>query len=123
MRQCIWPRHSKAQFGLLSSGFDHMVTSTIIVIIMITDFEKLSRHVNDHHRFTGRGHLEAEQLRTLLCACMEESSLKLTEDDVEDLTMALLESAGKDETGVLTFDELHNLLGSHPGLMENLTFR
>ena len=72
---------------------------------------------------TGRGYLEAEQLRTLLCSCMEESCLKLTEEDIEDLTMALLRSAGKDETEAMTFDELLQLLERHPGLMDNLTFR
>ena len=54
---------------------------------------------------------------------MEESCLKLAEEDIEDMTMTLLESAGKDETEAMTFDELLQLLDSDPDIMDNLTFR
>ena len=47
----------------------------------------------------------------------------MTEEDVEDLIIALLESAGKDENEAMTFDELLQLLEKHPGLMDNLTLR
>lgn len=54
---------------------------------------------------------------------MEESSLSLTEDNLEDLTDALFDAADEDESGTITFDELRGELEKHPGVIENLTIR
>ena len=54
---------------------------------------------------------------------MEESSLQLSEDNLDALTMALFESADDDNSGEITFDELREELEKHPGIIENLTIR
>lgn len=54
---------------------------------------------------------------------MEESSLSLTDDNLEDLTNVLFDAADVDESGTITFDELRAELEKHPGVIENLTIR
>jgi Ca2+-binding EF-hand superfamily protein len=54
---------------------------------------------------------------------MEESSLSLTDENLEDLTDALFDAADDDESGTITFEELRNELEKHPGVIDNLTIR
>ena len=54
---------------------------------------------------------------------MEESSLSLTDDNIDDLTDALFDAADEDESGEITFEELKKELEKHPGVIENLTIR
>ena len=54
---------------------------------------------------------------------MAESSLKLSEDQLDQLVHALLRSADKDDDGVITFDELAEQLQKYPALIENLAIR
>ena len=71
----------------------------------------------------GSGTVERDELKEVLKACMEESSLSLTEDNLDDLTDVLFDSADADESGSVTFDELRTELEKHPGVIENLTIR
>ena len=54
---------------------------------------------------------------------MEESSLSLSEEDLDDLTQVLFEAADEDDSGSITFEELKAELEKHPGVIENLTIR
>lgn len=54
---------------------------------------------------------------------MEESSLQLSEDDLDSLTALLFESADEDGSGEISFDELKAELEKHPGVIENLSIR
>ena len=54
---------------------------------------------------------------------MDESSLSLSDDALNELTMTLFESADEDKSGEITFDELVSELERHPGVLENLTIR
>jgi Ca2+-binding EF-hand superfamily protein len=54
---------------------------------------------------------------------MEESSLKLSEDDLDSLTALLFESADEDSSGEISFEELKAELEKHPGVIDNLTIR
>ena len=54
---------------------------------------------------------------------MEESSLSLTEDNIDDLTDILFDAADADESESITFEELQAELEKHPGVIENLSFR
>lgn len=54
---------------------------------------------------------------------MDESSLSLSDDALEELTMTLFEAADEDCSGEITFEELLNELERHPGVIENLTIR
>lgn len=54
---------------------------------------------------------------------MEESSLSLSEEDLDDLTDALFDAADEDNSGSITFEELKAELEKHPGVIENLTIR
>ncbi|KAL3884563.1 hypothetical protein ACJMK2_024696 [Sinanodonta woodiana] len=69
----------------------------------------------------GSGTIDVNELRTVLKSCMEESSLSLTEENLDKLTEALFESADEDGSGTITFEELKAELEKHPGLLENLT--
>jgi Ca2+-binding EF-hand superfamily protein len=51
------------------------------------------------------------------------SSLELSEETLDELTNTLFESADVDQSGSITFEELHDELLKHPGVIENLTIR
>ena len=49
--------------------------------------------------------------------------LELSEETLDELTQTLFESADVDQSGSITFEELHDELLKHPGVIENLTIR
>lgn len=59
----------------------------------------------------------------MLQSCLRESAISLPEEKLDQLTLALFESADKDCSGTITFDELRDELQRFPGVMENLTIR
>ncbi|KAL8595540.1 hypothetical protein ACOMHN_000748 [Nucella lapillus] len=67
------------------------------------------------------GTISREELRTVLESCMEESSLHLSEENLEALTDVLFDDADTDRSGTITFEELQTQLDKHPGVMNNLT--
>ncbi len=73
--------------------------------------------------FPGNGSISPDELKTVLDACVAESSLKLSEDQLDQLVHALLRSADKDQDGVITFEELAEQLQKYPALVENLAIR
>lgn len=56
-------------------------------------------------------------------ACMEENGMRFSEEQVEDLTIALFEDADSESTGAITYDALKYQLEKHDGLLENLSIR
>uniref|UniRef100_A0A667ZD49 NADPH oxidase 5 n=1 Tax=Myripristis murdjan TaxID=586833 RepID=A0A667ZD49_9TELE len=69
----------------------------------------------------GSGSIDPDELRTVLKSCLRESAISLPEEKLDDLTMALFESADKDNSGSITFEELKAELETFPEVMENLT--
>uniref|UniRef100_A0A8D0H113 NADPH oxidase 5 n=1 Tax=Sphenodon punctatus TaxID=8508 RepID=A0A8D0H113_SPHPU len=67
------------------------------------------------------GSIELEELRTVLKSCLGESAISLPEEKLDDLTLALFESADADHSGSITFEELKEELERFPEVMENLT--
>ncbi|XP_064645176.1 NADPH oxidase 5-like [Lineus longissimus] len=67
------------------------------------------------------GSIDVDELRAVLKACIEESQLRLTEDDLDALTLALFEYADTDQSGLITFEELEKALDTHKDVKENLT--
>lgn len=59
----------------------------------------------------------------MLKSCLRESAISLPEEKLDDLTLALFESADKDNSGAITFEELKAELETFPEVMENLTIR
>ncbi|XP_054476510.1 NADPH oxidase 5 [Anoplopoma fimbria] len=69
----------------------------------------------------GSGSIDPDELRTVLKSCLRESAISLPEEKLDDLTLALFESADKDNSGSITFEELKAELENFPEVMENLT--
>uniref|UniRef100_A0A7M4FQR9 NADPH oxidase 5 n=1 Tax=Crocodylus porosus TaxID=8502 RepID=A0A7M4FQR9_CROPO len=69
----------------------------------------------------GSGSIDPDELRTVLKSCLRESAISLPEEKLDDLTLALFESADKDHSGSITFEELKEELERFPEVMENLT--
>uniref|UniRef100_A0A671PUY5 NADPH oxidase, EF-hand calcium binding domain 5 n=1 Tax=Sinocyclocheilus anshuiensis TaxID=1608454 RepID=A0A671PUY5_9TELE len=67
------------------------------------------------------GSIDPDELRTVLKSCLRESAISLPEEKLDDLTLALFESADKDNSGTITFEELKAELENFPEVMENLT--
>ena len=72
---------------------------------------------------TASGCIDREELKEVLKACMEESSLSLTDENLEDLTDVLFDAADADMSGTIKFEELREELEKHPGVIQNLTIR
>lgn len=49
--------------------------------------------------------------------------MKFSEEQVEDLTMAMFEDADTNSRGAITYEALKHQLEKHGGLLENLTIR
>ncbi|XP_072326583.1 NADPH oxidase 5 [Scyliorhinus torazame] len=69
----------------------------------------------------GSGSIDPDELRIVLKSCLRESAISLPEEKLDDLTMALFESADKDNSGAITFEELKEELENFPEVMDNLT--
>ncbi|XP_069451595.1 NADPH oxidase 5 isoform X5 [Ovis canadensis] len=69
----------------------------------------------------GSGSIDPDELRTVLQSCLYESAISLPEEKLDQLTLALFESADKDCSGTITFEELRDELQRFPEVMENLT--
>ncbi|XP_023076500.1 NADPH oxidase 5 isoform X3 [Piliocolobus tephrosceles] len=69
----------------------------------------------------GSGSIDPDELRTVLQSCLRESAISLPDEKLDQLTLALFESADKDGNGAITFEELQDELQRFPGVMENLT--
>ncbi|XP_049831292.1 NADPH oxidase 5 [Schistocerca gregaria] len=69
----------------------------------------------------GDGLIQHRELQHVMRACMEENGMKFSEDQIDDLTMALFEDADPENRGAITFEALKNQLEKHEGLLENLT--
>ena len=54
---------------------------------------------------------------------MEENGMKFSEEQIDDLTMAMFEDADPNNRGAITYEALKNQLEKHGGLLENLTIR
>ncbi|KAM5178454.1 NADPH oxidase 5 isoform 1-T1 [Callospermophilus lateralis] len=78
-------------------------------------------HVSPCSPGTGSGSIDPDELRTVLRSCLRESAISLPEEKLDQLTLALFQSADKDGSGAITFDELRDELQQFPGVMENLT--
>uniref|UniRef100_A0A4W3I8D7 NADPH oxidase 5 n=1 Tax=Callorhinchus milii TaxID=7868 RepID=A0A4W3I8D7_CALMI len=76
-----------------------------------------------HLAATDRGSIDPDELRIVLKSCLRESAISLPEEKLDDLTLALFESADKDSSGTITFEELKEELENFPEVMENLTIR
>lgn len=73
--------------------------------------------------FIGDGLIQHRELQHVMRACMEENGMQFSEDQVEDLTMALFEDADSESRGAITYEALKNQLQKHNGLLENLSIR
>ncbi|KAK6185049.1 hypothetical protein SNE40_007371 [Patella caerulea] len=69
----------------------------------------------------GNGHIDIDELKTVLESCVQESSIKMSDFDIDRLTEVLFDSADTDGTGQITFEKLEAVLTQHPEVLENLT--
>ncbi|XP_045183850.2 NADPH oxidase 5-like [Mercenaria mercenaria] len=69
----------------------------------------------------GNGHIDRRELQEVLQACIEESSMTLSDENLEDLTEAMFVAIDKDNDGTITFDELKEELQKQPEVLHNLT--
>ncbi|XP_050094231.1 uncharacterized protein LOC126576951 [Anopheles aquasalis] len=69
----------------------------------------------------GDGLIQHRELQHVMRACMEENGMRFSEEQIEDLTMAMFEDADKYNRGAITYEALKNQLEKHGGLLENLS--
>ncbi|XP_037046426.1 NADPH oxidase 5 isoform X2 [Bradysia coprophila] len=69
----------------------------------------------------GDGLIQHRELQHVMRACMEENGMQFSEEQIEDLTMAMFEDADPFNRGAITYEALKNQLEKHGGLLENLS--
>ncbi|XP_019870925.2 NADPH oxidase 5 [Aethina tumida] len=69
----------------------------------------------------GDGLIQHKELQHVMKACMEENGMQFSEEQIEDLTVALFEDADSNNRGAITYEALKSQLEKHGGLLENLT--
>ncbi|XP_076282347.1 NADPH oxidase isoform X2 [Lasioglossum baleicum] len=69
----------------------------------------------------GDGLIQLRELEHVMRACMEENGMEFSDEQIEELTIALFEDADQGNRGALTFEALKNQLEKHEGLRENLS--
>lgn len=94
----------------VTDGAQFLFGSYVVFVLVI-----VLRH------FSGSGTIDREELKTVLKSSMEESSIQLPEERLDELTNILFEDADTDNSGSITFEELSTELEKHPGVLENLT--
>ena len=62
-------------------------------------------------------------MKAVLESCVSESALKISDQDIEDLTTILFESADADGSGSITFEEMIAEFEKHPEALDSLTIR
>nr|XP_045625272.1 NADPH oxidase 5-like isoform X1 [Procambarus clarkii]XP_045625282.1 NADPH oxidase 5-like isoform X1 [Procambarus clarkii] len=69
----------------------------------------------------GDGLIQQSELQKVMKACMEENGMKFSDEQIEDLTLAMFEDADTQNTGAITYESLKAQLEKHDGLLENLS--
>ncbi|XP_044590115.1 NADPH oxidase 5 isoform X1 [Cotesia glomerata] len=69
----------------------------------------------------GDGLIQHRELEHVMRACMEENGMKFSDEQIEDLTLALFEDADQGNRGAITFEALKKQLEKQEGLLENLS--
>lgn len=117
--------HSSIHSNQFQSTFGavHMYIYTVHVHLFLQYIVKQTNKKTLNTEFTGSGSIDPDELRTVLKSCLSESAISLPEEKLDDLTLALFESADKDNSGSITFEELKAELENFPEVMENLTIR
>ncbi|XP_020504539.2 NADPH oxidase 5 [Labrus bergylta] len=105
--------------GSSSISLDELLEA-LDLLIHGTETDKL-KFLFQVYDVDGSGSIDPDELRTVLKSCLRESAISLPEEKLDDLTLALFESADKDNSGAITFEELKAELENFPEVMENLT--
>ncbi|XP_017753106.1 PREDICTED: NADPH oxidase 5, partial [Eufriesea mexicana] len=69
----------------------------------------------------GDGLIQLRELEHVMRACMEENGIQFSEEQIEELTIALFDDADQANRGAITFEGLKKQLEKHGGLLENLS--
>ncbi|CAK9832938.1 NADPH oxidase 5 [Anthophora retusa] len=69
----------------------------------------------------GDGVIQLRELEHVMRACMEENGIQFSEEQIEELTIALFEDADQTNRGAITFEAMKKQLEKHEGLLENLS--
>ncbi|XP_018332506.1 NADPH oxidase 5 [Agrilus planipennis] len=69
----------------------------------------------------GDGLIQIKELQHVIRACMEENGMQFSEEQVDELTMAMFEDADTENRGAITYEALKAQLEKHGGLLENLS--
>lgn len=69
----------------------------------------------------GDGLIQHKELQHVIRACMDENGMQFTDEQIENLTLAMFEDADPQNKGTITYEALKNQLEKHGGLLENLS--
>ncbi|ESO98417.1 hypothetical protein LOTGIDRAFT_159226 [Lottia gigantea] len=90
-------------------------------LVIKGDYISKLKFLFDVYDADGNGSIDEAELRTVIQSCVDESSLSVSEADMNKLISVMFQSTDEDKSGLISFDELKTELDKHPGVMENLT--
>ena len=61
------------------------------------------------------------EVKTVLRSCIEESNVKFSDDQLQELVEVFVHETDVDHNEKITFEEFASFLSKHPGVAENLT--
>ena len=67
--------------------------------------------------------MSEDEIRTVLKSCMEESKLKLDDQQVDELMEVLFEEIETNHKGEIGLDQFKAFLSEYPGVAEHLSIR
>ncbi len=71
----------------------------------------------------GNGYLSEDEMRTVLKSCMEESKLKLDEQQVDELMDVFFDELETNDNREIGLEQFKAFLSEYPGVAENLSIR
>ena len=72
---------------------------------------------------SGDGRIDPIEMKEVLNTCVTESSMRFSDDHLEQLVLAIFQEAHTDEKGDISFEALKAVLDKHPDIWENLKIR
>ena len=73
--------------------------------------------------YSGNGYLNRDEMKTILLSGLEESKMRLNDQQVDELMEVFFEEVNSKHEGVIGLEEFKNFLLKYPEVAENLSVR
>ena len=86
-------------------------------------YSNLFPHIYIYLIYLGNGYLNREEMKTILLSGLEESKMRLNDQQVDELMEVFFEEVNSKNEGLIGLEEFKNFLLKYPEVAENLSVR